>query len=189
MKNNLAVISSLLNMKADAATNPTVKEALRDSQQRIYSMALIHEHLYGNERLDRINFAEYAAQLVHRLHAALAPEADTIGIELALDPIELAIEEAVPCGLILNELLTNAFKYAFRGREGGRIAVSFRAGADGIHELAVEDDGVGMAAGGNGGSSLGLRIVEVLAHQLDGALRYDGRAGTRVVLRFPAGKR
>jgi two-component sensor histidine kinase/PAS domain-containing protein len=191
VKNNLAVVSSLLSMKADAVANPTAKQALLQSQQRVCSMALIHEHLYGNERLDRINFAEYATQLVQRLHAALASEPDRIAIELALDPIELAIEQAVPCGLILNELLTNAFKYAFLGRERGRIAVSFRESAPGIHELSVADDGVGIPADrrdGTDGNSLGLRIVEVLTSQLDGTLRHEPASGTRLVLRFPAGR-
>lgn len=191
VKNNLAVISSLLSMKADSVTNPTAKQELLKSQQRVYSMALIHEQLYGNERLDRINFAEYATELVCRLQTAVATDRDRITIELALDPIELAIEQAVPCGLILNELLTNAFKYAFRGRPSGRIAISFRESAAGIRELSVEDDGVGIPAGraneGNG-NSLGLRIVEVLTRQLDGSLEYQPCSGTRVVLRFPAGK-
>jgi two-component sensor histidine kinase len=187
VKNNLAVISSLLSMKADAVRNQTAKQALLKSQQRVHSMALIHEHLYGNERLDRINFAEYASELVRRLHAAVASEPHRIAIDLALDPVELAIEQAVPCGLILNELLTNAFKYAFRGRQRGRIAISFRASDDGSHEMAVEDDGVGMPAQTRpeNGTSLGLRIVEVLTHQLDGVLERAACAGTRWVLRFP----
>ena len=192
VKNNLAVVSSLLSMKADAVKNPTAKQALLKSQQRVYSMALIHEQLYGNERLDRISFAEYAAELVRRLHAAIASEPERIAIELALDPIELAIEQAVPCGLILNELLTNAFKYAFRGRERGRIMVSFRETGAGIHELVVEDDGVGIPADRRGESrenSLGLRIVEVLTHQLDGVTAVEPCSGTRMVLRFPARKR
>ena len=191
VKNNLAVISSLLSMKADAVNNATVKEALLESQQRVHSMALIHEHLYGNERLDRIDFAEYATELVRRLHAAIAPEPERIAIDLALDPIELAIEQAVPCGLILNELLTNAFKYAFRGRLRGRIVISFRESASGMRELAVEDDGVGIPAdrpNDSSGNSLGLRIIEVLSQQLDGILEYEPCSGTRVVLRFPASK-
>jgi two-component sensor histidine kinase len=189
VKNNLAVISSLLSMKADAVDNPKARQALEESQQRVYSMALIHEHLYGNEHLDRIDFAEYATELVERLHAALASEPVHIAIELALDPIELAIEQAVPCGLILNELLTNAFKYAFRGRARGRIAVSFRE-SSGMRELSVEDDGVGIPQDrldGTTCSSLGLRIIEVLTHQLDGTLKHEPCSGTRVVLRFPAG--
>jgi two-component sensor histidine kinase/PAS domain-containing protein len=191
VKNNLAVVSSLLSMKADAITNPIAKQALLKSQQRVYSMALIHEQLYGNERLDRINFADYAAELVRRLHAAIAGEPQRIAIELTLEPIDLAIEQAVPCGLILNELLTNAFKYAFRRRDRGRITVSFRETGSGIHELAVEDDGVGIAAdrSGESGTSLGLRIVEVLTRQLDGSLAQEECTGTRMVLRFPARKR
>jgi two-component sensor histidine kinase/PAS domain-containing protein len=191
VKNNLALVSSLLSMKADAVANPVAKQALLQSQQRVYSMALIHEHLYGNERLDRINFAVYATELVRRLHAAVTNEPDRIAIDLALEPIELAIEQAVPCGLILNELLTNAFKYAFRGRPRGRIAVAFRDSSPGIYELSVEDDGVGIPADRidkTNGNSLGLRIVQVLAQQLDGTLERAPSSGTRMVLRFPARK-
>jgi two-component sensor histidine kinase len=192
VKNNLAVVSSLLSMKADAVTNHAAKQALLSSQQRVHSMALIHEHLYGHERLDRIDFADYAAELVRRLHAAVAADPDRISIDLALDPIELAIEQAVPCGLILNELLTNAFKYAFQSRRRGRIAVSFRLnGIDGVHELSVEDDGVGIPLDRGEESKancLGLRIIEVLTRQLDGVLEYQPCSGTRVVLRFPAGR-
>ena len=191
VKNNLAVISSLLSMKADAVTNPTAKEALLKSQQRVYSMALIHEQLYGNERLDRIDFAEYAAELVRRLHAAMASDQERIVIDLALEPIELGLEQAVPCGLILNELLTNSFKYAFRRRARGRITVSFRECADGMRELSVEDDGIGMPAerpDDERRTSLGLRIIEVLSRQLDGAVEHQPCSGTRVALRFPAAK-
>jgi two-component sensor histidine kinase len=189
VKNNLAVVSSLLSMKADAVANPAARLALEESRQRVHSMALIHEHLYGNDRLDRINFAEYAAQLVGGLHVAVPAEPERIAIELALESIELAIEQAVPCGLILNELLTNAFKYAFRGRARGRIAVSFRESDSGIGELSVEDDGVGFPADQlTNGKSLGLRIVEVLARQLDATLSNEPCSGTRMVLRFPIGR-
>ena len=189
VKNNLAVVSSLLSMKADAVTNVKAKQALQESQQRIYSMALIHEQLYGNDRLDRINFADYATELVRRLHSAVAAEPGHIAIEMAVEPIELSIGQAVPCGLILNELLTNAFKYAFRGRDRGRIAISFRESGPAILELAVEDDGVGIPvdrSSAGRGNSLGLLIVEVLTRQLDGTVEYESCSGTRVVLRFPA---
>jgi two-component sensor histidine kinase/PAS domain-containing protein len=190
VKNNLAVISSLLSMKADAVESPEAKLALEKSQQRVYSMALIHEHLYGNGHLDRIDFAEYARQLVLRLHAAYAGEPDRIAISLDLDPIEVALDRAVPCGLILNELLTNTFKYAFRGRPDGRIVVSFHESAAGIRELTVEDNGVGLPAGRlafQNENSLGLRIVEILTNQIDGTLAQEPCSGTRLVLRFPAG--
>jgi len=121
----------------------------------------------------------------------MARDPGRIAIDLALEPIELAIEQAVPCGLILNELLTNVFKYAFRGRQRGRIVVSFREPGAGMRELSVEDDGVGISSGradDSGRNSLGLRIIEVLTRQLEGAVTYEPCAGTRAVVRFPSGK-
>jgi two-component sensor histidine kinase/PAS domain-containing protein len=190
VKNNLAVISSLLSMKADVVESGEARLALEKSQQRIHSMALVHEHLYGTDHLDRIDFSQYAKQLVGNLHTALAGEPERIAIELDLDPIELGVDRAVPCGLILNELLTNAFKYAFLGRPAGKIVVSFHESAPGFRELTVEDDGVGLPPGqlaGRNGKSLGLRIVEILTNQIDGTLVREPSCGTRIVLRFPAG--
>jgi two-component sensor histidine kinase len=192
VKNNLAVISSLLSLKAAGTTSRKARLVLKESQQRVSSMALIHEHLYGNSRLDRIDFAAYTAQLISRLQGAFFREQDSISIQLDLDPIELNIERAVPCGLILNELLTNAFKYAFRGRSEGAIAVSFHQSPEGDYQLAVEDDGVGLPAGrlaSETEESLGLRIVRLLARQLDGTLTQEASAGTRVVLRIPSDNR
>jgi len=182
VKNNLAVISSLLSMKADTTGNAEAKRALEESRERVQSMALIHEHLCGSGRLDRINFSEYAEVLVNGLYPAF--------VEMHLQPVELGIERAVPCALILNELLSNAFKYAFPEGRSGRVAVSFRAAESGELELAVEDDGVGLPAGSLGGSagSLGLRIVGILARQLDGTIEQEACAGTRIVLRFPVVK-
>jgi two-component sensor histidine kinase len=131
---------------------------------------------------------------VARLQAALAPEPDRISIELALAAIELGVEQAVPCGLILNELPTNAFKYAFVGRTYRRIAVSFQESATGMRELSVEDDGIGMPVDQRNEpknepneTSLGLRIIGVLARQLDGTLSREPGTGTRIVLRFQVG--
>src|SRR5205085_3604710 len=115
------------------------KLALEKSYQRVLSMALIHEQLYESDRLDRINFSEYALQLVGRLGHAFIDEPSRVSIETALEPIELGIEQAVPCGLILNELLTNAFKYAFPGANRGKILISFRQSEPGMLELAIED--------------------------------------------------
>ena len=192
VKNNLAVISSLLSMKAEGTASRDARLALEESQQRVHSMALIHEHLYGNGHLDRIDFAEYTRQLVRRLQAALCREPDRIAIQLDLDAIELNVERAVPCGLILNELLTNAFKYAFPGQLKGIIAVSFHEAAAGAYELLVEDDGIGMPAGriaSQTDDSLGLRIVQLLTRQLDGTLTQQSGPGTRVLLRIPGDNR
>ena len=186
VKNNLAVISSLLRMKADGAGSAAAKRALEESYQRIISMALIHEQLYESNRLDSINFSEYAEQLIHRLHRALVDQPARVSLEFDLDPIELAIEQAVPCGLVLNELLTNAFKYAFPGGNRGRIRVSFHRTPVGPLELAVEDNGIGLSPDLLAGTSptLGLRIVGILVNQLDGVLEHQRCPGTRIVLRF-----
>jgi two-component sensor histidine kinase len=188
VKNNLAVISSLLGMKADAAGSSDAKMALEESQQRVHSMALIHELLYGNEHLDRIDFSEYARQLVEGLYAQSAGAPGQISIGMELDPIELGIERAVPCALILNELLSNACKYAFPDGRNGRILVRFRECAPGSLELAVEDDGIGLPAGrlaARNTKSLGLRIVGILTRQLDGSIDQEAGPGTRIALRFP----
>ena len=119
-----------------------------------------------------------------------AGERGLIAIEMDLDPIDLAIERAVPCALILNELLSNAFKYAFPGQRRGKVRIAFRASEPGRLELVVEDNGVGMPAGSLGmpdSRSLGLRIVGILTKQLDGSLDQEPCPGTRIVLRFPAG--
>jgi len=191
VKNNLAVISSLLRMKADTARTKEARLALDQSHQRVLSMALIHEQLYESDRLDRINFSEYAQQLVNRLHRALVDVPARVAIEPDLDPIDLPIEQAVPCGLILNELLTNAFKYAFPNGNRGRILVSFHQTPSRQLELAVEDNGIGLSPDLLAGTTatLGLRIVGILANQLDGVLEHQPCPGTRVVLRFPAAQR
>jgi len=188
VKNNLAVMSSLLGMKADAAGNSDVRTALEESQQRVHSIALIHELLYGNEHLDRIDFAEYARELVEGLYKPKAGEPGRISIEMDLDPIEIDIERAVPCALILNELLSNAFKYAFPDGRDGKIIVRFRESRPGSLDLAVEDNGIGLPAGrlvAQDTRSLGLRIVGILTKQLDGSIEQEAFPGTRIVLRFP----
>jgi two-component sensor histidine kinase len=174
-------------MRADVAGSDEVRTALEASQRRVHSMALIHEQLSEHDRLDRINFSEYAQQLVQHLRHAVVEEPARISIETELDSIELGIEQAVPCGLILNELLTNAFKYAFPGRNQGKIRVSFHASASDCLELAVEDNGIGLSPELRSGrdTSLGLRIVGILTNQLDGTLEHQSCAGTRIVLRFP----
>jgi two-component sensor histidine kinase len=188
VKNNLAVISGLLSMKADATGSAEAREALETSQKRVHSMALIHEHLYGSSSLDRINFSDYARELVGWLYATFADESGRISIEMDVDPIEVGIERAVPCALILNELLTNAFKYAFPGERRGRICVALHECAPGLLELSVEDDGVGLPPGllaEQNKQSLGLKIVGILTKQLEASIEQQQvRAGSRIVLRF-----
>jgi two-component sensor histidine kinase len=189
VKNNLAVIVSLLSMKAGAIENAEAQAAIEDSQQRVRSIALIHEHLSGTEHLYRIDFAEYAAQMMQELGGVYGVAARRIAIRVDAEPIEMGIHRAVPCALILNELATNALKHAFPGERSGEVRISLRQSMPGELELSVEDDGVGCArvAAARNGKSLGLRIVEILAKQLEGSLEQPECAGTRFVLRFRAG--
>jgi PAS domain S-box-containing protein len=183
LKNNLSVISGLLSMKAEATSSAEAKEALEASQRRVYSMALIHEHLYGSSSLDHINFSEYARELAQ----GLDDESGRISIRMDVDPVEIGIERAVPCALILNELLTNSFKYAFPGQRKGTIRVSLHECAPGMLELAVEDDGIGSPVGPlaeKNAHSLGLKIVGILAKQLDASVERQESNGLRMALRF-----
>lgn len=189
VKNNLAVIVGLLNMKAAAIESPEAHAALDDSQQRVRSIALIHEHLSGTERLDRIVFAEYADQLVQELGGIYGVASRGIAILVDAEPIEMGIHRAIPCALILNELVSNSLKHAFPGERGGEVRVSLRQSAPGELEMSVEDNGVGCprVAPPRNGKSLGLRIVEILAKQLEGSIEQAECAGTRFVLRFRSG--
>ena len=178
----------LTRMQADTHGSAEAKAALAQSQMRVRSMALIHEHLCGNDHLDRVDFSEYARQLVRGMYAAFVGEPGRISLHVAADPIELGLDRAVPCALILNELMSNALKHAFPGERKGEIRISFRESGPGQLELAIQDDGVGSPAGQGEGKtkSLGLSIVRILTTQLDGTLEQEACAGTRFVLRFPA---
>jgi len=187
VKNNLAVIASLLNMRACVTENSEARRALEESQQRVHSMALIHEHLYSSEHLDRIEFSEYARELVEQLYSATVRERERISFGFASEPIELGVHRAVPCALILNELLSNVFKHAFPDGRKGKVSVILKAPTPGTVELAVEDDGVGLPPGWENSKSLGWQIVRILAAQLDGSLAAEPCSGTRFVLRFPIG--
>jgi PAS domain S-box-containing protein len=191
VKNNLAVVSSLLGMKADTLEITEAREALEDSRRRVHSIALIHEQLYGTETPDRIDFCEYAQQLVGELHSSFVADPERIAIRLHISPIEMGVHRAVPLALLLNELVTNAFKHAFPAGRRGEVTVSLREAAPGSLEFAVEDNGIGTPPGlaGQNSKSLGLQIVDILGRQLEGSLEQQSAAGAgaRFVLRFPAG--
>ncbi|HXB70448.1 MAG TPA: histidine kinase dimerization/phosphoacceptor domain -containing protein [Candidatus Acidoferrales bacterium] len=189
VKNNLAVICSLLSMKADATDIPDARQALVESQHRVRSIALIHEQLYGTDHLDRIDFARYTQELVAELNVACGTAQRGISVQVESEPIELEVNRAVPCALIVNELVTNALKHAFPGERSGEVRITFRRSDPGWLELAIGDNGVGCAdgAGGSSAKSLGLRIVQILAKQLDGTIRQEPGEGSRFVVRFPEG--
>lgn len=189
VKNNLAMISSLLSMQSEACSTDDARLALEESHQRVQSIALIHEHLYGTEHLDRVDFSEYARQLVDELYMAFVADPERITIEFDVKPIELGVHRAVPCALILNELVSNAFKYAFPNGRKGRIGVVFEQVVPNVMKLVVWDDGVGIPEelDWTTSNSLGRQIIQILAQQLGAQLVLHRDNGTRFELTFNFG--
>jgi PAS domain S-box-containing protein len=187
VKNNLQVTSSLLRLQSEGVTDAVARRALGDSQNRIRSMALVHELLYRSKDLSRVDLAEYIRDVTRQLLRSHAVEPGRIQIDLRLDAALVATDVAVPCGLILNETLSNAFKHAFPDQRGGVIQIQLRAQPDGL-SLIVGDDGVGFAARADGPPrSLGLRLVHNLADQVGGTLRVNSEPGqgTTISLLLP----
>jgi len=182
VKNNMQVISSLLSLQVDTLDDPAVRDALRASQNRVKSMALIHEHLYQSKNLSKIDFSEYTVSLVRTI-MNMYP-AGRVKTEVSVHDIHLDIDRAIPCGLIINELVTNCVKHAFPEGRGGRIEVLMHGTEEGRYELVVADDGVGGFEDERSTSSLGMRLIKSLVTQLKGRIWIDSTAGTRIRILF-----
>lgn len=190
VKNNLQIISSLLSMQAASMGDPSVTRALEENQERVQSMALIHDRLNGNDKPDQLDLRDYVQTLARDLFYSYGVDSNLVQLRFQLDPVWLPLSQATPCGLILNEILTNALKYAFPNAQAGEIVIELNCGEDNRVHLTVSDDGVGMPAGlqPENTPSLGLRIVEILRRQLDGAVKYEAgpdHRGTIFSLTFP----
>jgi PAS domain S-box-containing protein len=183
VKNNMAIISSLLQLQARYSKDEKVTQLLRDSQSRISSMALVHEKLYQTKDFSNINFREYVGELVSHLLDTYGKEKGDIGLLLSVDNINLNIDTMIPCGLILNELVTNSLKYAFDGIEKPEIRISFDTN-NGRAELVYGDNGIGMPEHIElpSSNSLGLQIVDMLALQLRGSVELKRDGGTEFAI-------
>jgi two-component sensor histidine kinase len=193
VKNNLQVVSSLLALQADSVTDPQVCQMFRDSRSRIRAMGLIHERLYHAGDLTSINAAEYVRDLVAQLYSIYANPARVIGSHVRVDDIILGIDTAIPCGLLLTELVSNALKHAFPpdwAREGS-VHVELCAAEAGLLTLVVSDDGVGLPPDLDlrYASSLGLQLVDLLAGQVNGIVELDRSSGTTFRVTFPRDER
>jgi two-component sensor histidine kinase len=187
VKNNLAITASLLNFQIRKASNPEVVETLRQAQNRVGSMAMVHELLYHSESLAGIDLPEYVKKLPRQLLISY-DVASRIKLEVGVPPMELLLDLAIPFGLVLNELVSNACKHAYPNRGCGRISISVTREPGGVVRLVVADDGVGLPAGVDpfSTSSLGLRLVRDLTQQLGGTLEVTTSPGTAFHVRFPA---
>jgi PAS domain S-box-containing protein len=186
VKNNLQIVSSLLNLQVHAVHDPQLRTLLHDSQQRIQAMALIHEALYQAHDLAQVPLAAYVRQLAAQLFHAYDGAARRLSLTVQADPVTLDIDRAAPCGLILTELFSNALQHAFPGGGPGTIAVVLRGAAHQV-ALSVRDSGVGFPPAFDVGraDSLGLKLVAMLTKQLDGTLTQACEGGTTLTLAFP----
>ena len=187
VKNNLSIISSLLSLQSSMIRTPEqALTAFRNSRERIQAMSLVHEELYRSRDYTRVDMGEYVGRLLGQLDFAYGQDTN-IDLIRQIENVELDVSTSIPCGLILNELITNAYKYAFPEGRRGTIQISLRLVQEGFAELEVTDDGVGIPAGMDleNSDSLGLTLVRLLVEQLGGTLRVSSDAGTSFSIRFP----
>ena len=186
VKNNLQITSSLLRLQAARIPVAEARQFLRESQDRIRSMALVHEMLYRSQDLARIDFGEYARSLVQQLLRSYSVDVRQLKHAIDIEHTLLGVDEAVPCGLIINELVANSLKHAFPANRGGRIWVRMEADEHRC-TLRVGDDGVGFSKelDFQQTETLGLQLVRTLTDQLGGVISLSREAGTEFTVSFP----
>jgi len=180
VKNNLQVVSSLLSLQAEQTKDRQTFEAFRESQNRIRSMSLVHEKLYRSPDLTRIDFAEYVPSLATALFRSYRVDAATITLNLDVAQVFLDIDTVIPCGLIINELVSNSLKHAFPAGRAGEIRITLRPAGDNLLTLVVGDNGVGLPQDLDlrHAGSLGLQLVNTLVSQLGGTITLHRHGGT-----------
>jgi PAS domain S-box-containing protein len=185
VKNNLQIISSLLNLQARACRDPATHRLFQDSRNRIHSMALLHEQLYKHGNLSRIDCHRYIRELTAHVFHTYGVSANQVRLVLESKDLHMNVEQAVPCGLILNELISNCLKHAFPDKRKGEIRIELHGNANCPEYLMVSDDGVGAReCAAFGTTHVGLRLVNVLAEQIGAAVKINCDAGTQVKVQF-----
>lgn len=187
VKNNMQVISSLLDTQCKYAGDENTFKLFRESRDRVRSMSLVHEKLYQSDSLSDIGFRTYLNELTRTLFKSYKISNTRVRLKTDIEDVSLGIDIAIPCGLILNELISNSLKYAFPEERTGEIRVSLCSGENDEIELTVSDNGVGIPEDRdvNNFSSLGLKLVRGFAeHQLDGELKLNRNSGTEFIIKF-----
>jgi len=188
VKNDLQVIASLLGIQSRQLVDPAAIAALGECQSRVETIALVHEQIYQTEDLTRIPFAPYVQRLATGMIRAVGASRDAVALVLDVDDVILPVERAIPCGMILHELVSNSLKHAFPGGRTGTIRVGVRATAPASLELVVADDGVGLPRGLDltAVRSVGWRLIAAFLAQLDGQVAVERRGGTAVRITLAA---
>lgn len=183
VKNNLAVIAGLFSLKLDSIENEEARNVLMESRNRVRSMALIHNRLYKSSNFADVNFEKYVNDLISEIKLSYPTISNAIAINLNIDNITLNVNVAIPCGLILNELITNCYKHAFAGRMSGAIHIWF-TNSNNHMTLIVRDNGVGLPPDYDQKQSLGLTVIQSLSEQLEGKCKFIYDNGTCFELTF-----
>jgi len=185
VKNNLAIISGLFSLTLNDNLHDDAKNVLLESRNRVRSMALIHNRLYKSDNLTDVNFEEYIQELITEITSSYPVISNYIKVNANINNVSLNVNAAIPCGLILNELLTNCYKHAFKEKNDGEISISFSREKDNFL-MTVKDNGSGLPNDYDKKQSLGITVVEALTEQLDGKSKFSNDNGTRFELAFKA---
>lgn len=183
VKNNLAVIAGLFSLKIGTLDNEEAKNVLIESKNRVSSMGLIHNRLYKNESLSDIDFVKYIEDLIFEIKSSYPSVSNMVEVCSKIEDIKLDINQAIPLGLILNELLSNCYKHAFNGLKQGKIDIKFSRFGDTI-TLIVKDNGHGLKPNYDQTDSIGITVIQSLSEQLDGECSYISDGGTTFSLSF-----
>ncbi len=181
VKNNLQIISSLLNLQLNSINDPETVDAIKEGQNRVKSMALIHEKLYMQDNLAGINSEEYIRTLSQNIFDSYNTISDRISLKTQIDPISLEIDTVIPIALIINELITNSLKYAFPKDQEGEIFVSLSKLDDKL-QLIVSDNGIGQEDVDKEKTSFGMKLVKSLARKLKANVAIESVKGTKIQL-------
>jgi two-component sensor histidine kinase len=185
VKNNLQIITSLLNLQSKKITDENVLASINEGKNRVEAMSLIHQNLYQSENLTSINMRNYFQQLATHLSTSFSQPNRRIGYKILVDNVLFDIDTAIPVGLIVNELVSNSYKHAFENRTVGNISIGLKQSDDENYNLVVEDDGTGINLDKSTNSSLGLKLVNSLGtKQLKGDIDISNDRGTKVSITF-----
>jgi len=184
VKNNLQVITSLLSLQSEHIRDPHALDIFKDSESRVRSMALIHETLYRSGNLSRLDVSDYLKTLVHDLVGFYGGGSSPVRLQTDIEAIELGLDTAIHCGLLVNELVSNALKHAFPGGRGGTVRIELKKGAGAQYRLVVADDGVGLDPDVEQSDTLGLQLIHTLADHLEGHVSQHREGGTTFEILF-----
>jgi two-component sensor histidine kinase len=188
VKNNLTVLQSLVSLQSSSIKDSTTKGYLEDFGNRIRTLSMVHERLYKTDDVHTIEMNDYISSLATQIYRSFVIDKTAIKLELDVSKTMLHMKEAIPCALIINELLTNAIKYAFPFKNDGKVTISFTEEQKGKYNLVIRDTGVGLPDGFdmNMSGGLGMKVVQALVSQLNGSLGVKGDKGTMFTINFRA---